>query len=665
MAKTHFTGPVEVLDDYTPVKPGDLINLAYFEANAVSPEGAAAAGAAAGAVAGAEAAASAIEPFLQQAVDAGAAAGTAAGTSAGTTAANNLSKELVLPDQVVRIVRGINDFWTPKDFGPSNIGDPSRVGADDAPVLRKMMNAGVKLYFPKGLYTCRSLDPGSLSGASYIMIKSPTVDITLDAQARIWAGPEVGNISGALIRAYPRATSGSYFDDYTGNFSFRGGILDTSQIVNTLDFGLASMDIFGYYRCSLENILYYGGVTDPQGGPFGVGDTGVTTHNVNDVLISGCKFVGFRDAGIYLSGTTGSSPNSGIGERAVVVNNFSVRSAKLVTAKRDFRSVVVSNNQIREAASGIIAGAVGAPGTNHGKNYLISNNHLWRLSARPIAVYGGISATITGNMVHDYGMDLATQAYTVTSAGNWIAGIGVYGTEDAVVTGNYVAQQKEWTASDTISANLAPRGIVLANMRTDTPESEKWATGALINNNNVRNVYRGIEETTGCDYNIIKDNVTRGTTVANVIVGANSWMESAEDNMLKESMNLAAIMTSPGGDAVNYSVQRFQYWRRGKQVNFQCIFTLTNNTGLSGNVSIPLPFTVQSGGVAYPCSVTVNANVVHQNASYLQFMAEAAQNTKTLNLLEVGSGIRRNMTEINFNPGATISVSGAYLTSDP
>ncbi|WP_419900740.1 hypothetical protein, partial [Roseomonas sp. USHLN139] len=632
-----------------------------------------AAGAAAGNTAGAAAgAASGHAAGALAGADAGAAAGQQAGTLAGAEAGANADADKPDPLALPFKVREKNYVWNIRQFGRTQREkqagrDDNFATADIGNLWRRAGREGVAYRFDEGDYPIRSMDPDGDGISALYFNGVPRIDVDLTKRSRIYFGSELGNFTGSFLK-FRASPDGSFLDDWTSYLKITGGLFDFRDLPEGPYYGVTAIDIFGFPSCHIDGIRVHGGRSDPLTGT-GLGrlDTAVTTHNTNDIVVENSWFSGPNDTALYISGANQAGAPSGIGERCIVRKCTAEWAGKLVAAKRDFFGLEVSGCWVKYCYSGVIGSPAGTPvRNNEGRGWSITGNRFWFLNSRPIALYGGFGDTVTGNIIHDYGMSLAPHHnYTSPSSSNRIGGIGLYGTQHAKVTGNTVIQNLYWTPGAPPASGAYPAGIILgAQDREAAPVNARYNN---VSDNVLRNVDRAIHEFSGGqDYNVFKDNDESGATNRSIINGPNSRMETARQNMEEVIPFPFPVLSSDGGDLPESAyLERDGFCsKRGSLLTFSFLIRVGDPSLISGALYVDLPVRAGAAVRETPFTILTNEFVRRTSANYQELTASMGKNGSRVVFYEKGAsnsyGSRTRLTAAQLQPGALIEVSGSY-----
>ncbi len=200
------------------------------------------------------------------------------------------------------------------------------------------------------------------------------------------------------------------------------------------------------------------------------GEYSYKTESANSIVVEGCKFGGYKYAGLYLKNLI----NSDIGDSYIINNVFSSSSEDAIGIDAPTTAgLYICNNKFLNEYSHIYIN----PGTNATGNYLICNNSFEGHTDCAIelaATTGTITKTaITGNQFSsesDYHIILGNKTYNTIINGNIFnnttasegTGISIEsGAKDVTITGNAFHQILNAVVSD--SSNNA--GITMSGNR--------------------------------------------------------------------------------------------------------------------------------------------------------------------------------------------------------
>lgn len=352
-------------------------------------------------------------------------------------------------------------------FGVANDGGDDIREAMALAIQRR--ENGRTLHFPAGTYR--------LGGTVDVTLTSP-LGLILDPGARIIGdGTDAPMIT---LRGGPHrfavSVSGGRFDN--GDRAF-----DPAQQSGA---ALVLIDVDGYH---VSGVVF--GRRDRHWRD-GFGDTGLTATRCQRGTVVGCTFYGQPDQGIYVTGGTGKGDDDDYGDLVVQGCHF-VRCNGGVSAKRGSSRLVAAGNTFVDCRGGVTVFEAG--GLPPGRLTVVQGNFFIRTGEFPIRIHGDGVATISGNVIEDFGGDL--------EAGRDGRGIWLNGAGRCVVSGN-VIRFREWKGRE------GDCGIAIRKATIDGIDYA--ADGNLVCGNLVDGVHTGIS-TKGAGRTHCPDNAILGAVV--------------------------------------------------------------------------------------------------------------------------------------------------------
>ena len=407
-------------------------------------------------------------------------------------------------------------------------------------VLDKALKSGEHVEISRGVWPMRE-KLNALTGIS--ILDDTPVDVRASAGAEILLGPE-----------YPW-TSGGFLDIRTVSLptierqqrlSWIGGKFNLEALPYAGGSGVCVFDIFQRTGFRIQDVQFWAGV-DKNGGLWGNADTGIVTHNCAGGVIENCDFVGFYDAGVYLSGSNNDPPVWNMsGEGETVTRCRFRRTNNMITFKRNHLGAKLIDNMGLEVGNGYLASPATGPAGNEGESIQVRGGRITKCRGRPIYLATGIGANISDMTIEDFGHEILTPTVvTAVSAGNNIAGVDVRGVNGAIVH-DMTIRLREWAGSTADAPNKAVIGI-----RTGADDQGVYASNALIHHNRIEKLHRPLYDDPSCSLNRYEDNVevaaVAGTILPSAILGTGSVL-------LKPLLDFRADLTpgliTPGAEVI-------------------------------------------------------------------------------------------------------------------
>lgn len=374
-------------------------------------------------------------------------------------------------------VQAAGGFYNVQAFGAVGNGT-----TNDALAVDKAFTAagatGVSCYVPDGVY--------SLAG-------TVAWDVSAGFEVNCAAGVAFVAASGFPVDSklfLPSAASGP------ARFAWRGGRLDgrdmPARVTGAPDLlYIASANIKFVH---IEDVDFL--CNNTRAGT--AGDSCLFISSGEDYFVSGCKFTGAVDAGVYISGDYTDT----LGRRMNVSGNTFLECGVGIISKRRFQDHVFSGNNILSCSNGIILGGEADVSSTPGLKGTISGNVI-KYVGRGIEARVAPGTVITGNRIEDYG---------VNSSGTPIEehGIIISGSTNCVVSGNVVV------TTEVFVPNIASAAIFVAGR---TVFSILYPAEAnIISGNSIANAALGISETSNANRNMFLDNGMTNVTGARYTV---------------------------------------------------------------------------------------------------------------------------------------------------
>lgn len=407
------------------------------------------------------------------------------------TVSDNFTGELGYTDAPVNV------RWA--KFGGGAVGDGV---TDDAPAIRLAVAYALSnkrtLWFPPGDYLVNSQDP-SMSLAGIGIQSDDGISVMADMKATLIAGTGLSSTipSGSPGRLVRIQSNGGT----TGKVSWVGGSFDTSQIPGSIT-GVDVLSIGPKFESVVvKSVVFDHGVGTPAGVSFGTGggDSSLYLKEAEHVEITGCKFKGAADLGIYLSGDSSAART---GRHATISGNHFYRCGSGASVKRGFSRVTFSGNHIEECGNGFFSGVSETSET--GDKLIISGNTITKTQGNPIRLTNTDKAIISGNIITDWRRWISDgTTETGASSGNLGGGIIIEGTGKTTITGNEISYE-DWVKV-TSPTNFSVGVSVTHSAQT----SGVGCNNVTITGNEISNVESGFfVSNTSSDVVILGNDVT-------------------------------------------------------------------------------------------------------------------------------------------------------------
>lgn len=414
-------------------------------------------------------------------------------------------------------------------------------------VLDKALKSGEHIEISRGVWPMRE-KLNALTGIS--ILDDTPIDVRASGGAEILLGSE-----------YPW-TSGGFLDIRTVSLptierqqrlSWIGGKFNLEALPYAGGSGVCVFDIFQRTGFRIQDVQFWAGV-DKNGGLWGNADTGIVTHNCAGGVIENCDFVGFYDAGVYLSGSNNDPPVWNMsGEGDTVTRCRFRRTNNMITFKRNHLGAKLIDNMGFEVGNGYLASPATGPAGNEGESIQVRGGRITKCRGRPIYLATGLGANISDMTIEDFGHEILTPTVvTAVSAGNNIAGVDVRGVNGAIVHDMTICL-REWAGSTADAPNKAVIGI-----RTGADNQGVYSSNALIHHNRIEKLHRPLYDDPSCSLNRYEDNVevdaVAGTILPSSILGTNSillksqlqFMQSIDPASIAAGASLVLTITATG-----------------------------------------------------------------------------------------------------------------------
>lgn len=539
--------------------------------------------------------------------------------------------------------------WNIQDFGDPLCGLRSDISTQsDEASFTAALQSGETIQVRSGNYVFRNWD--SVGGACVVNAEA-SVKVRFAAGARLIAGAELNTKVGGMFRiktvSYPST-------DDTLVLDLEGGVFDATALAPVIS-GISLLDLYGFKRVRVANAVGYAGTGYLENGELANGgDTFICTHECENVLIDACRSIGFYDCAIYLSG----------GEAHEVRGGYYKYNGTIVAAKRNAKNLIIHGVYGTENNNGFMGSPADEELDDHGRQWIIANNFLFKCHGRPIEVHMGQGDIIQGNHIEDYAKKGALgTTYTGASSNNPIAGIALHGSVGANVSGNWVGY-RNWDTSNP-TAHQEPRGILVGpfvDNNSTTPDVQ--STDNMIEHNTLVGPWVGIDESLGSDANSFYNNIEKGTAHDDLIKGPNSWVDI---DRLKTTFT--PVLTATTGSAATDNVVGV-YQMSNKRIDFSIFYDLKadwGSTPLSGPLKITgLPFEAEDLAQV-TCRVDINNGSTSHTTGYTYWLGVIVGGTKEILLMEggnTGDGMI-SMTAARISGDTRFNISGTYWCKYP
>lgn len=231
------------------------------------------------------------------------------------------------------------------------------------------------------------------------------------------------------------------------------------------------------------------------------GDSGITAQQCRNILITGCRFLGQPDLGIYLTGG-GLTDTEDDSNTAIIENNYFWQCSGAASSKRLYKRVVFQNNFVQECRSGfsLFEALLGSVSIPPGIDCVVSGNIFNKIETRAVdlraCAHGSI---VSGNVLRDWGVYL--NGVSAGAASDLQHGMRFLGCQGVVVANNDLALDA-WS--------------VAAHVGLDFPDFSNEGVDYLSKNNfvhgnKIADALTGVRST-GTGPNIFFNNFMPGVT---------------------------------------------------------------------------------------------------------------------------------------------------------
>lgn len=385
-----------------------------------------------------------------------------------------------------------------KDFGAAGDGATDDTAAINAATNAMLAAGGGTVYFPDGDYLITDT-----LGYNDIV---PYAEFRLADGATLVGSSSMAAADKMFYVLYTGSDPG-----YKARFKFSGGKFDGRDRPATPGSSSAPdlMNVNSRYMDHVEIRDVYFLNNDDQTGT--AGDSCLFVASCENIIITGCHFIGAVDAGIYLSADSTQT----YGENCIIQNNFFqyCQSVGLIS-KRTFRRYIATSNFFKNCNNGVATGSadtVRLPGID----LVIANNHFYEVT-RPIMVEWADGATVTGNHIVDPFIRLSDGAIVGETA------ILIDGSSNCSIIGNTIQCRDVTPIGSSVGIRAQPRTVDVTTMNS---------TGNIVMGN-VIDMPAGVpisESNSDQDNNFYAYNRIVGAATTVTLSGANS-MAIVDDN---------------------------------------------------------------------------------------------------------------------------------------
>lgn len=370
--------------------------------------------------------------------------------------------------------------------------------ANDAPAIRLAVDYalanGRVLYFPAGTYGVAGADSVYPTACIYIN-SADGIEVVADMKATIKPLATYGISGASKVVRIEGGASGA------GKVSWTGGKLDVSSVTGSTT-GADALSIgpkFG--SVVIDDVVFDHGVTTASGANLGTGggDSSLFIKEAEHIEVTGCKFLGAPDLGIYLSGDFSASRN---GRHAKISGNHFYRCGSAASVKRGFEKCVFSENHVEECLGGFFSGVADGQ-TVTGNSLIVVGNTFTKTQGNPMRLTNTTNAAIVANEVVDWRRHISDgSTETAVSSGNIAGAIILEGSARITVTGNTLGF-KDWARVTTGS-----KFSVGVSVTSSSQTGGVGCSNVTIVGNTVTNVESGFYvNPTSSDINILGNDV--------------------------------------------------------------------------------------------------------------------------------------------------------------
>lgn len=284
-------------------------------------------------------------------------------------------------------------------------------------------------------------------------------------------------------------------------FQLYGGFIDVSNrglLHNEASGSGVTVNDFG--RALLEGADFYAADNYMDAWGNMIGDSGFTTLRCLDISARACRFTGFGDLAVYLSGGASLGPSDD-GGRYVLDDMRYIGCSSGIKSVRGSRGFIHTNSYFIECGTGILNGLTGSGSTllPSGTEYTITGNHFIRTGRRAIdLMVMPEGAIIRDNLIVDWGYqsDGVTRAIDFNGAEQAGAcAIRLAGAPYTSMSGNRL-EVRDFPAGDQVG--------VWTSGRADADGVMVKAEGVVARGNTLINLNQGFFEGggPGSDYGV-------------------------------------------------------------------------------------------------------------------------------------------------------------------
>lgn len=294
--------------------------------------------------------------------------------------------------------------------------------------------------------------------------------------------------------------------EYGATFTMEGGTIDNSQrgFVPTTASG-SGLLLVNFDRYTIDGVTFDGGEDYEQNQANGYADSGLTTNNCNQGVVTNSTFIAQSDLGYYLTG--GADP--GASDNTITHSVFGNWFLKCFTGGKAERQVFahsVYGNTFDQCRNGWLVAGVASGSLGGGRAHIYSNT-FYRSGRRSIDVRRSFDVNIYDNHIIDPGYELDGETAEV---GNW--SIDVAGTRVGMVHNNII-EMKDLTRANQTGMRI----------REDTEGDTLQSDRIHVHNNYMEGLNVGIDENDTGTGNIYRENDIRNTTTEISVPSGRRW----------------------------------------------------------------------------------------------------------------------------------------------
>lgn len=269
---------------------------------------------------------------------------------------------------------------------------------------------------------------------------------------------------------------------------WQGGVIDNSRrgFVQARASG-SGLSLHGFETYAVTGASFQGAADYRSAQRAGVTDTGLTVVRASGGMISGNRFSGQADAGIYITGGNDPGPGDN-GVHHLVQGNHFVGCNVGTTAKRDARGVKIVANTFENCFVG--ASFYNTRPLGKAARGTISGNTFIRCERRAIDLRTTRAVIVADNVIRDVGG--APRDDADGAVPGWEA-IGLRGVRDALVTDNLLTFEEHEGAGRVgilLTADSMTEEVDCARVQVHGNTIFGFATGIRERGNGADNVYR-------------------------------------------------------------------------------------------------------------------------------------------------------------------------------